>query len=77
MTAFQTAAMLDWAGDDAFDVFLRNRHIGIVAKASTNAVRVYFNSTATAGSTRRFPNAQAAIGYLVERRERLIAKRAA
>jgi hypothetical protein len=70
-------AMLDWAGDDAFDVFLGNRFVGIIARASTNAVRCYFNSTATAGSARRFPDAQTAVAYLLARRERRIEKRAA
>ena len=72
--AQQTIAHLDAAGINAYDVFLRNRHIGIIANAGTNKVRCYFNMTATKGSTRRFASDQDAVGYLVERRERRLAK---
>lgn len=42
---------------------------GIIAENyKTGVVRVYFNSTATKGSARKFRSIQEAAGYIIERR---------
>ena len=68
-------AMLEGAGRDAFDVFFRNRHIGVIVGANSGKARCYFDMNASRGSKRMFPTAQSAVAYLLDRREKRIAKR--
>ncbi len=60
---------LDYAGINAFDVTTRRgAFCGVIAQTNKGDWMVYFNSTATKGSKRRFPNAETAIAFIYDRR---------
>ena len=56
----------------SFDVRTkRGSFAGIVSENfHSGIVRVYFNSTATRGSARKFKNINDALGYIIERRQK-------
>lgn len=60
---------LDHAGINAFDVTTkRGAFCGIIAQSPKGDWRVFFNTTATKGSQRRFPSPEAAVAFIYDRR---------
>lgn len=61
---------METAGRQCWDLYTRRgAYAGLIAWEGTHA-RVYFNSTATRGSRRRFESVQAALEYVVARRQK-------
>lgn len=61
---------LDWAGIEAFEIWTKsNRFCGVVAQHPTKGHHtLYWNSTATRGSKRKFKTRQEAIEFMHQRR---------
>ena len=60
---------LDYAGPAAFDVTTRRgAFCGVIAQTAKGDWKVFFNTTATKGSRRRFPEAKDAIAFIYARR---------
>lgn len=60
---------LDWAGNDAFDVFTKsNRFAGMVVKQPKGHWAVYFDSNAGRRSARKFKDAITALSFIYDRR---------
>lgn len=56
-------------GAESFDVFTRNnRFAGVITKKASGICRVYFNSTATRGSARKFKTVFDAVAFIYGRR---------
>jgi hypothetical protein len=59
-----------YKGRTSFDVrTAHGAYAGIIADAADGTVRVYFNSTATRGSKRKFADRAAALEFIHARRE--------
>ena len=58
-----------YKGRESFDVFTRSgAYAGIISDAADGTVRVYFNSSATKGSKRKFADRMAALEFIHQRR---------
>lgn len=72
-----TALCLTYAGPGSYDLRTRSgTYAGLVCPRKDGTYRVYFNSTATRGSARKFPSLDAALAFVVARRIQKQAQRA-
>lgn len=57
------------AGINCFDLHTRRgAFCGVIAQTKNGDWRVFFNTTGTKGSQRRFPSAEAAVSFIRDRR---------
>ena len=60
-----------YKGRESFDITTKGgAYCGIIADAADGTVRLYFNSTATKGSKRKFASRLDALEFMHQRREK-------
>lgn len=63
-----TAYTIDWAGNEAWDLFTRSGRFAGIIVAKKNYFKLYFNGSCTKGSARKFATFNDAANYMHERR---------